>query len=71
MDSLALFKAFGLFFITAIAELLGCYLTLLVLSNKGSSWLLLPAALSLIAFVWLLAYAGDVMNRLCVGSNTS
>jgi small multidrug resistance family-3 protein len=54
MDSLVLFKAFTLFFITAIAELLGCYLPLLVLSGKGSPWLLLIAALSLIVFVWLL-----------------
>ena len=44
----------GLFFITAIAELLGCYLPLLWITGKGSAWLLLPAALSLAAFVWLL-----------------
>jgi small multidrug resistance family-3 protein len=44
----------GLFFVTAIAELLGCYLPLLWVTGKGSAWLLLPAALSLVAFVWLL-----------------
>ena len=44
----------GLFFVTAIAELLGCYLPLLWLTGKGGAWLLLPAALSLAAFVWLL-----------------
>lgn len=44
----------GLFFVTAIAELLGCYLPLLWLTGKGSAWLLLPAALSLAVFVWLL-----------------
>jgi small multidrug resistance family-3 protein len=44
----------GLFFVTAIAELLGCYLPLLWLTGKGSAWLLVPAALSLAAFVWLL-----------------
>lgn len=48
------FRLLGLFFITAIAELLGCYLPLLWLTGKGSGWLLVPAALSLAAFVWLL-----------------
>jgi small multidrug resistance family-3 protein len=47
-------RAFGLFFATAVAELVGCYLPLLWLSGKGSGWLLLPAALSLVIFVWLL-----------------
>lgn len=52
-DLLALTRSFGLFFATAIAELLGCYLPLLWLTGKGSAWLVLPAALSLIVFVWL------------------
>lgn len=47
-------RAFGLFFLTAIAELVGCYLPLLWITGKGSAWLLLPAAFSLAAFVWLL-----------------
>lgn len=47
-------RTFGLFAVTAVAELLGCYLPMLWLSNKGSAWLLLPAALSLLVFVWLL-----------------
>jgi small multidrug resistance family-3 protein len=47
-------RAFGLFFATAVAELVGCYLPLLWLSGKGGIWLLLPAALSLAIFVWLL-----------------
>jgi len=47
-------RAFGLFFATAIAELVGCYLPFLWLTRKGSAWLLLPAAISLSAFVWLL-----------------
>lgn len=54
MDTIALLRSFGLFFATAIAELVGCYLPLLWLSGKGPAWLLLPAALSLAAFVWLL-----------------
>ncbi|MDO9179709.1 MAG: YnfA family protein [Agitococcus sp.] len=49
-----LFKTTGLFFITAVAEILGCYLPWLWLRQQGSVWLLVPAMLSLIAFVWLL-----------------
>lgn len=47
-------RTFGLFFATAVAELVGCYLPLLWLSGKGGIWLLLPAAVSLMIFVWLL-----------------
>lgn len=47
-------RTFGLFFATAVAELVGCYLPLLWLSGKGGMWLLFPAALSLVIFVWLL-----------------
>lgn len=54
VDFLSFGRMAGLFFVTAVAELLGCYLPLLWLSGKGTAWLLLPAALSLAAFVWLL-----------------
>ena len=47
-------RMLGLFGITAVFELLGCYLPLLWLSGKGTAWLLLPAAASLAMFVWLL-----------------
>ena len=43
-----------LFFATAIAEIVGCFLPYLWLRKGGSSWLLLPAAISLALFVWLL-----------------
>ncbi|MDC8744891.1 YnfA family protein [Xanthomonas campestris] len=43
-----------LFVATAVAELVGCYLPYLWLRKGGSMWLLLPAALSLAVFVWLL-----------------
>lgn len=49
-----LLRMLGLFGITAVFELLGCYLPLLWLSGKGTAWLLLPAAASLAMFVWLL-----------------
>ena len=44
-----------LFFATAVAEILGCFLPYLWLRKDGSVWLLLPAALSLLLFVWLLS----------------
>ncbi|MFG1172626.1 YnfA family protein [Erwiniaceae bacterium CAU 1747] len=43
-----------LFFATALAEIIGCFLPWLWLKKSGSPWLLLPAALSLTIFVWLL-----------------
>lgn len=43
-----------LFFATALAEIIGCFLPYLWLKKQGSVWLLLPAALSLMLFVWLL-----------------
>ncbi|MHA3050583.1 YnfA family protein [Acinetobacter sp. ANC 4641] len=48
-------RVFGLFFITAIAELLGCYFPYLILNQGRSAWLWLPTAISLMLFVWLLA----------------
>ncbi|QRX84986.1 YnfA family protein [Glaciimonas sp. PAMC28666] len=48
-------KTLGLFALTAFAEILGCYLPMLWLQGKGSVWLLLPAVVSLTAFVWLLS----------------
>ncbi|MEN4831018.1 YnfA family protein [Pantoea vagans] len=43
-----------LFFITALAEITGCFLPWLWLKKGESAWLLLPAAASLALFVWLL-----------------
>lgn len=48
------FKILGLFAITAVAEIVGCYLPWLVLKQDKSAWLLLPAAIALAAFSWLL-----------------
>ncbi|MCX7626801.1 MAG: YnfA family protein [Methylophilaceae bacterium] len=47
-------KTVALFILTAIAEILGCYLPYVWLKQGGSAWLLLPAALSLGLFAWLL-----------------
>jgi len=49
-----LVKTALLFFITALAEITGCFLPWLWLKKGGSAWLLLPAAASLALFVWLL-----------------
>ena len=43
-----------LIFATALAEIIGCFLPWLWLKRNGSPLLLLPAALSLAIFVWLL-----------------
>ncbi len=48
------FKTTCLFFITALAEIIGCFLPWLWLRKGGSALLLLPAAASLALFVWLL-----------------
>ncbi len=44
-----------LFVLTAIAEIIGCYLPYMWLRENATMWLLLPAALSLAVFVWLLS----------------
>ena len=45
----------SLFIATALAEILGCYLPYLWLQGRAGVWVLLPAALSLVLFVWLLS----------------
>ncbi|QUM77073.1 YnfA family protein [Moritella sp. 24] len=48
-------KTIALFVITAIAEIVGCYLPYLWLKQDKSVLLLIPAALSLALFAWLLS----------------
>lgn len=48
-------SVFGLFFITAIAEILGCYFPYLILNQGRSQWLWIPTVISLSVFVWLLS----------------
>ncbi len=48
-------KTIVLFMITAIAEIVGCYLPYLWLTQNKSPLLLIPAALSLALFAWLLS----------------
>ncbi len=56
-------KTSGLFIVTALAEILGCYLPYLWLKQGHSAWLLLPAALSLAAFAWLLTLHPHAAGR--------
>lgn len=49
-----LLRAFGLFVLTALAEVIGCYLPYLWLREGRPALLLLPAAVSLAVFAWLL-----------------
>ena len=52
-----------LFIVTAIAEIVGCYLPYLWLKEGKSVWLLLPAAASLSLFAWLLSLHPTATGR--------
>jgi len=56
-------KTLGLFLLTALAEIVGCYLPWLWLRKGGSIWLLLPAAASLALFAWLLTLHPTASGR--------
>jgi len=60
---LELLKILGLFIATALAEIVGCYLPYLWLKQDKPAWLLVPAALSLAAFVWLLTLHPHAAGR--------
>jgi hypothetical protein len=49
-------KTVALFVITAIAEIVGCYLPYLWLKKNGSHWLLIPVLTSLALFAWLYSH---------------
>jgi len=57
MSTLALYIA------TALAEIIGCYLPYLWLKEGKSAWLLLPAAISLAMFAWLLTLHDTAAGR--------
>jgi small multidrug resistance family-3 protein len=56
-------KIIDLFLITALAEIIACYLPYLWLREGKSVWLLIPAALSLAAFAWLLSLHPTAAGR--------
>ncbi len=56
-------KTFGLFLLTAVAEIVGCYLPYLVLKQGKTIWLLIPAAVALAIFAWLLTLHPTASGR--------
>ncbi|WP_028318231.1 YnfA family protein [Desulfobulbus elongatus] len=56
-------KTVALFLVTAVAEILGCYLPSLWLKEGKSAWLLVPAAASLALFAWLLSLHPTASGR--------
>jgi small multidrug resistance family-3 protein len=63
VDLLAGIRLLALFSVTAIAEIVGCYLPWLWLKHGKSPWLLAPAAASLALFVWLLTLHPHAAGR--------
>jgi small multidrug resistance family-3 protein len=57
------FKQVALFLLTALAEIIGCYLPWLVLKQAKTPWLLLPAMISLVLFAWLLTLHPSAAGR--------
>lgn len=53
----------ALFVVTAIAEIIGCYLPYLWLKRNGSPWLLMPAIASFAIFAWLLTLHPTAAGR--------
>ncbi|MEC9314134.1 MAG: YnfA family protein [Pseudomonadota bacterium] len=58
-----IFRVFVLFILTALAEIIGCYLPYLWLKQGYSAWLLIPAAISLALFAWLLTLHPHAAGR--------
>lgn len=56
-------KTVALFVVTALAEIVGCYLPYLWLKKDASAWLLVPAAMSLALFAWLLTLHPHAAGR--------
>lgn len=56
-------KTIALYLLTAVAEILGCYLPYLWLRQGAGAWVLLPGALSLVLFAWLLSLHPDASGR--------
>lgn len=55
---------FLLFFVTAIAEILGCYFPYIYFKKQGSPWLLVCGALCLIVFSYLLTLHPQSAGRI-------
>jgi len=60
---MTMLKTTALFVVTALAEILGCYLPYLWLRQGKSIVLLVPAALALATFAWLLTFHPTAAGR--------
>ena len=60
---IVLLKTAVLFALTAVAEIVGCYLPWMVLKQNRSVWLLIPAAISLAVYAWLLTLHPTAAGR--------
>jgi len=56
-------KTLALFIATALAQIVGCYLPYLWLKQGKSTWLMVPAAVSLALFAWLLTMHETAAGR--------
>ena len=56
-------RTLALFGLTALAEIVGCYLPYLWLRQGRSRWLLAPASISLAVFAWLLTLHPTAAGR--------
>jgi small multidrug resistance family-3 protein len=56
-------KAVGLFLITALAEIIGCYVMWLWLRQGRSAWLMIPCVAILLLFAWLLTLHPQATGR--------
>lgn len=62
-ETMQFLQTLGLFILTSVAEIVGCYLPWLWLKKEGSIWLLVPAGFSLAAFAWLLTLHPQIAGR--------
>jgi len=58
-----MFRTASLFVTTAAAEIIGCYLPYLWLRQGRTAWLVIPAAVSLAVFAWLLTLHPQAAGR--------
>lgn len=63
IDDMTLTTTAILFIATAVAEIIGCYLPYLWLRQSRSAWLIVPAALSLGLFAYLLTIHPTASGR--------
>jgi small multidrug resistance family-3 protein len=63
IETVLVIRTFALFILTAVAEIVGCYLPYLWLKKSGSPWLLVAAMLSLALFAWLLTLHSAAAGR--------